>query len=342
MFGSADEYFVPFAEESAVLQARGQQVATLGGAGGEDDFGGLGGAYEGGHGGPGRLVFLGRIDSGLVHRPMEVGVVPEAHFIPLFHHLDRSERGGSVVQIDKLPAVNLLSQLGELRAYLMDVHKFLSETANLAIFAYICVSKDRQVMIDYISGKVEELTPTQVVIDNDGIGYRMEISLQSYAYLEGKKEARVYVQVQVNSRDGSEVSYGFANKDERALFQLITSVSGMGAASARMVLSSLSAEEFRQAVLAENVALIKSIKGIGLKTAQRLVLELKDKIVDGRGSDSEALFSVASNEVVDEASSALVMLGFNKANVQKAIQQILKSNPTAKVEDIIKAALKML
>ncbi len=197
-------------------------------------------------------------------------------------------------------------------------------------------------MIDYISGKVEELTPTQVVIDNDGIGYRMEISLQSYAYLEGKKEARVYVQVQVNSRDGSEVSYGFANKDERALFQLITSVSGMGAASARMVLSSLSAEEFRQAVLAENVALIKSIKGIGLKTAQRLVLELKDKIVDGRGSDSEALFSVASNEVVDEASSALVMLGFNKANVQKAIQQILKSNPTAKVEDIIKAALKML
>lgn len=197
-------------------------------------------------------------------------------------------------------------------------------------------------MIDYISGKVDELSPTQVVIDNDGIGYRMEISLQSYAQLEGSKEARVYVQTQVNTRDGSEVSYGFANKDERALFQLITSVSGMGAASARMVLSSLSAEEFRQAVLAENVGLIKSIKGIGLKTAQRLVLELKDKIVGGAGSDSTVLFNVASNEVVDEAASALVMLGFTKANVQKAIQQILKANPTAKVEDIIKAALKML
>ena len=197
-------------------------------------------------------------------------------------------------------------------------------------------------MIDYVSGKVEELTPTQVVIDNGGVGYRMEISLQSYAYLENKGEARVYVQTQVNTRDGSEVWYGFANKDERALFQLITSVSGMGAASARMVLSSLSAEEFRQAVLAENVGLIKSIKGIGLKTAQRLVLELKDKIVDGRGSDSEVLFSVASNQIVDEASSALVMLGFNKATVQMALQQILKSNPTAKVEDIIKAALKML
>lgn len=197
-------------------------------------------------------------------------------------------------------------------------------------------------MIDYISGKVEELNPTQVVIDNNGIGHRLEISLQTYALLEGKAQAKVFVQTQVNSRDGSEVGYGFANKDERALFQLITSVSGMGAASARMVLSSLSAEEFRQAVLSENVNLIKSIKGIGLKTAQRLVLELKDKIVEGAGSDSSTLFTVASSEVVEEASSALVMLGFNKANIQKAIQQILKQQPTAKVEDIIKAALKML
>ena len=197
-------------------------------------------------------------------------------------------------------------------------------------------------MIDYISGKVEELNPTQVVIDNAGIGYRLEISLQTYALLEGKSQAKVFVQTQVNTRDGSEVSYGFANKDERSLFQLITSVSGMGAASARMVLSSLSADEFRQAVLAENVNLIKSIKGIGLKTAQRLVLELKDKIVDGGGADSSVLFTVASNEIVEEASSALVMLGFNKANIQKAIRKILKDTPEAKVEDIIKAALKML
>lgn len=197
-------------------------------------------------------------------------------------------------------------------------------------------------MTDYISGKVEELGPTQVVIDNNGIGYRLEISLQTYAMLEGKSQAKVFVQSVVNTRDGGSVEYGFANKDERALFQLITSVSGMGAASARMVLSSFSAEEFRQAVLAENVNLIKSVKGLGLKTAQRLILELKDKIVDGGGSDSGALFTVASNEVVDEASSALIMLGFNKANVQKAIQQILKQKPDAKVEEIIKTALKML
>ena len=169
----------------------------------------------------------------------------------------------------------------------------------------------------------------------------MEISLQSYALLEGKSEARVYIQNQVNPRDGSEISYGFANKDERALFQLITSVSGMGAASARMVLSSLSADEFRQAIISENISLIKSVKGIGLKTAQRLILELKDKIVEGGGSDSNVLFT-SSNEVIEEASSALVMLGFSKPNVQKAIQQIIKQNPGAKVEDIIKAALKML
>ena len=160
--------------------------------------------------------------------------------------------------------------------------------------------------------------------------------------IEGKTQAKIYIQTQVNTRDGSEVSYGFANKDERALFQLITSVSGMGAASARMVLSSLSAEEFRQAVLSENINLIKSVKGIGLKTAQRLVLELKDKIVEGGGTDTTELFAAASNEVVEEATSALVMLGFNKANVQKAIQQILKQTPSARVEDIIKTALKML
>ena len=197
-------------------------------------------------------------------------------------------------------------------------------------------------MIDYISGKIEELNPTQVVIDNNGIGYRLEISLQTYAQLEGKGNGRIYIQTQVNTRDGSEVSYGFANKDERALFQLITSVSGMGAASARMVLSSLSADEFRNAVLSENVNTIKAVKGIGLKTAQRLVLELKDKIVEGGGSDSSALFTIASNETVEEASTALVLLGFNKANVQKALQQILKTKPDASVEEIIKNALKML
>ncbi len=197
-------------------------------------------------------------------------------------------------------------------------------------------------MIDYISGKISELTPTSVVIDNNGIGYAAEISLQTYAILENKSEAKVFIQSQVNPRDGSQIDYGFATKDERALFQLITSVSGMGSASARMVLSSLSAEELRAAILSENVAILKSIKGIGLKTAQRLVLELKDKIVKGKGSDSDALFQGPSNEIVDEATSALTALGFSKPNINKAIQKILKERPNATVEQIIRTALQML
>ena len=197
-------------------------------------------------------------------------------------------------------------------------------------------------MIDYISGKIAELTPTRVVIDNQGIGYGIEISLQTYSALENKKESTVFIQSQVNQREGTEVEYGFATKDERDLFRLITSVSGMGAASARMILSSLTANELREAILAENVNLIKSIKGIGLKTAQRIILELKDKIVKGGESSNEILFQTETNAAAEEATSALQMLGFSKPNIQKAIQAILKANPAASVEQIIKSALKML
>lgn len=197
-------------------------------------------------------------------------------------------------------------------------------------------------MTDYISGRIAELTPTQVVIDNNGIGYLAEISLQTYSALEGKKEAVVYIQQQVNQRDGTSVDYGFAGKDERDLFRLITSVSGMGAASARMILSTFSSSEFSEAILSEDINRIKSVKGLGLKSAQRLVLELKDKIVKGEMSGSGTLFNTERNAIVDEASSALQMLGFNKANIQKAVQSILKENPTAKVEEIIKSALQML
>lgn len=197
-------------------------------------------------------------------------------------------------------------------------------------------------MIDYISGKIAELTPTRVVVDNQGIGYGIEISLQTYSALENKKETTIFIQSQVNQREGTEVEYGFATKDERDLFRLITSVSGMGAASARMILSSLTSNELREAILAENVNLIKSIKGIGLKTAQRIILELKDKIVKGGESSTEMLFQTDTNAAAEEATSALQMLGFSKPNIQKAIQSILKANPAASVEQIIKSALKML
>ena len=197
-------------------------------------------------------------------------------------------------------------------------------------------------MIEYISGKLTTLTPTMAVIDNQGIGYGVEISLQTYDALNGKSEATVYIQRQINPRDGIEVDYGFATQDERELFRQITSVSGMGAASARMVLSSLSAEELRNAILSEDVNRLKGVKGIGLKTAQRMVLELKDKIVKGEGAGVDVLFRADSNAAAEEASTALQMLGFAKPNINKAIQAILKQDPQASVEEIIKAALQRL
>ena len=197
-------------------------------------------------------------------------------------------------------------------------------------------------MIDYISGKLVTLTPTMAVIDNQGIGYALEISLQTYDVLNGKDSATVFVQRQLNPRDGTDVDYGFATRDERELFRQITSVSGMGAASARMVLSSLTAEELRNAILAEDVARLKSVKGIGLKTAQRMVLELKDKIVKGDGGEPGVLLRSEPNAAADEAATALQMLGFTKPNINKALQAILKTNPQASVEELIKAALQRL
>lgn len=197
-------------------------------------------------------------------------------------------------------------------------------------------------MVEYVSGRVVELTPTYIVVDNNGAGYIMEISLQTYEQMRGKTEGKVFVQNQFNQRDGSSVDYGFATKDERDLFRLITSVSGMGASSARMILSSLTADELKETILAEDVTRLKSVKGIGLKTAQRMVLELKDKIVKGEEVSTDSLFRAETGAATEEAVSALQQLGFSKPNINKAIQTILKKNPGASVEQIIKAALQML
>ena len=195
-------------------------------------------------------------------------------------------------------------------------------------------------MIDYIKGIIVELSPAELILENNGIGYSILISLQTFQALQDKKEATVYIFHYL--REDAELFYGFATKDERELFELLISVSGIGVNSARMMLSSLSAEEIRQAILSEDIARIKSVKGIGVKSAQRLVLELKDKIVKGEGADSTELFGGNRSEIVEEACRALVMLGFAKPAVNKAIQAVLKANPNAKVEQIIKSALQMM
>jgi len=185
-----------------------------------------------------------------------------------------------------------------------------------------------------------ELTPTELILENAGIGYSILISLQTYEAFQLKTQAVAYIHHYI--REDEELFYGFATKDERELFRLLIGVSGIGVASARMMLSTLTSEEIRQAILSEDVNKIKSVKGIGLKSAQRLVLELKDKIVKGEGSAETALFAAPNSAFVEEATTALVMLGFSKANISKVLPAILKDNPNAKVEDIIKAALKRL
>lgn len=197
-------------------------------------------------------------------------------------------------------------------------------------------------MIDYISGKIAELTPTRVVLDNNGIGYAIEISLQTYAALESQKEAKVYIYHHIQSSSDVEMFYGFSSKDERSIFELLISVSGVGVNTARVILSSFSADELREAILSENVAAIKSVKGIGLKTAQRMVLELKDKISKGEGAASDVLLVSDRNAVAEEAAAALQMLGFSKPNISKAIQKIVSSNPNIKVEELIKQSLQIL
>jgi Holliday junction DNA helicase RuvA len=195
-------------------------------------------------------------------------------------------------------------------------------------------------MYDYIKGRIEELNPAELVLECGNIGYRINISLQTFESLQGKTEAKVYIFHYL--REEEESFYGFATKDERELFKLLISVNGVGVCSASMIRSSLTDEEIRNAIIGENVTRIKSVKGIGLKTAQRIILDLKDKIVKGGGTVSSIPAAVANNAVVEEASIALVMLGFSKVNINKVLPEIIKKNPDAKVEDLIKEALKKL
>lgn len=195
-------------------------------------------------------------------------------------------------------------------------------------------------MIEYIKGQLIELTPTDAIVECHGIGYHMLISLQTFSQLENNRDVTVYIHHYL--REDDELFYGFATKDERELFRLLIGVSGIGAATARMMLSSLTSEEIRNAIIAEDINRIKSIKGIGLKSAQRLILELKDKIVKGSGTETSAIFSTKDNATIEEAVTALVLLGFTKANVNKAVSAVIKEQPDANLETIIKLALKKL
>jgi len=191
-------------------------------------------------------------------------------------------------------------------------------------------------MFEYIKGSVSSLTPAGIVIEAGDIGYFVHISLTTYSQLHGSEKARLFLHQVV--REDAHILYGFFEKTERDLFRMLISVNGIGANTAVMMLSSHKPEELRQAILNDNVGLLKNIKGIGIKTAQRVIIDLKDKI--GKVSGGDFLFLSGENPVRSEAIAALEMLGFNKKAIEKLIDQVLTEQPSIAVENLIKLALK--
>lgn len=195
-------------------------------------------------------------------------------------------------------------------------------------------------MLNHIEGRVVEKTPTYAVIDCNGLGYLLNISLNTYSKLAGSGTSKLYTE-EMYVRDDLPKLFGFADIQERQLFRHLVSVSGVGGTSAIMMLSSLSAQEIQQAILTGNVAVLKSIKGIGEKTAQRIIVDLKGKL--GKSELSSDFMIVAHNNNRDEALSALVNLGFSKNVTEKALDKVINSSSSElNVEDLIKAALKNL
>ena len=198
-------------------------------------------------------------------------------------------------------------------------------------------------MIEYIRGELVEITPALAVIDCNGIGYGIHISLNTYSAIQSKKSVKLYIYEAI--REDAHVLFGFSTKQERELFLLLISVSGIGGNTARMILSALSPAELCNVISSGNEKLLKGVKGIGLKTAQRIIVDLKDKIATTGGetvSGSTATLSPAHSEVYDEAIAALTMLGFAQAPSQKVVTAILKEEPELTVEKVIKLALKRL
>ncbi|SEF91571.1 Holliday junction branch migration protein RuvA [Parabacteroides chinchillae] len=196
-------------------------------------------------------------------------------------------------------------------------------------------------MIEYIKGEIVELTPARMILECSGIGYEFNISLNTYSAYNGKSAGKIYVYEVI--REDAHLLFGFAEKIERELFLLLTSVSGVGPNTARMILSSLPPSELIQVISTKNETALTAVKGIGAKTAQRILVDLKSKVKPVEGIAVSSTSPVPGNTaIVEEAVAALVMLGFQKAASQKAVNTILKGSPMLAVEQVIKTALRML
>ena len=196
-------------------------------------------------------------------------------------------------------------------------------------------------MIDYIKGEITNLTPTYCVLETCGVGYMLNISLVTFSELQNLSSARLFVYE--NIREDAHTLYGFFEEEERNIFLLLISVSGIGANTARMIQSSFSPAELKEAISTGNVNAIKSVKGIGLKSAQRIIVDLKDKVnKSNEGGDLPLIEVAANNEKIHEAVAALVMLGFQQQASQKIVDKIVKEEPQLEVAKIIKKALSMI
>lgn len=196
-------------------------------------------------------------------------------------------------------------------------------------------------MYDFIKGTIEEVMPTYVVVENNGIGYRLQISLQTFTQIQSLSQVKLYIYHHL--REEQELWYGFYGAQEREIFLLLIGISGIGPNMARTILSSMTFDELREAILTGDQSRIKSIKGVGLKTAQRIIIELQDKIAKGGGSEIFASSLLpAGNPYKEEAIAALLVLGFPKNHSEKAVNSILKEHPEVKVDELIKLAMRQL
>ena len=198
-------------------------------------------------------------------------------------------------------------------------------------------------MIEYIKGELAVITPAQAVVDCHGLGYGINISLNTYSAIQGKKEVKLFIYEVI--REDTYMLYGFSTKQERELFLLLISVSGIGGNTARMILSALSPSELCNVISTGNDKMLKTVKGIGLKTAQRIIVDLKDKIATlgvEQGNLVSTMAASTNSEVYDEAVAALTMLGFAQSPSQKVVAEILKEDPSLAVEQVIKLALKRI
>ena len=193
-------------------------------------------------------------------------------------------------------------------------------------------------MYEFIEGEFVEKSPAHLIVKADHLAYYIHISVFTYSQISNKSSGRIYLHFVV--REDAQMLYGFSNREERQIFKSLISVSGVGANTARLILSSLSPEEITQAIMAGNVAVLQGIKGIGAKSAQRIIVDLKDKV--GKGAGIDELFFSKDNTSREEALSALVALGFPKKTVDKTVTRILAEQPELSVEEVVKAALKFM